>query len=160
MIPAILYGCLAKQYKAYIKSGRRIPMTLNQKCVIQALLAEKTVEPYSTLNPVVEVSKTHSISTKGYKGSNSEHSYDEEKRSYDPTAVGKIAITSSPDKNVGINRELVIEPTISNARGYRDQIEDPDELLDINLFAPNEMLTPATIRSDDPIRSAMESAVA
>lgn len=66
----------------------------------------------------------------------------------------------SKDKNVGINRELVIEPTISNARGYRDQVEDPDELLDINLFAPNEMLTPATIRSDDPIRSAMESAVA
>lgn len=103
MIPAILYGCLAKQYKAYIKSGRRIPMTLNQKCVIQALLAEKTVEPYSTLNPVVEVSKTHSISTKGYKGSNSEHSYDEEKRSYDPTAVGKIAITSSP-KSIIIGR--------------------------------------------------------
>lgn len=96
MIPAILYGCLAKQYKAYVKSGRRVPMTLNQRCVIQALLAEKTVEPYSTLNPVVEVGKTHSISTRGYKGSNSTHSYDEEKRSYDPTAVGKIAMTTSP----------------------------------------------------------------
>lgn len=95
-IPAILYGCLAAQYKAYVKSGRRTPMTLNQNCVIQKLIMEKTVEAYSTLNPVVEVGKTHTISTKGYKGSNSEHSYDEEKRSYDPTAVGKLAITSSP----------------------------------------------------------------
>ena len=155
MIPAILYGCISAQYKAYVKSGRRTPMTLNQRCVIQKLLAEKTVEPYSTLNPVVEVSKTHTISTKGYKGSNSEHSYDEEKRSYDPTSVGKIAMTSSPDANVGINHSLVIEPTISNARGYRDPVDNVEDLDDVNIFAPTEMLTPGTIRGDDAIRSAI-----
>lgn len=155
MIPAILYGCLAAQYKAHVKSGRRTPMTLNQRCVIKKLLAEKTVEPYSTLNPVVEVGKMNTISTKGYKGSNSEFSYDEEKRSYDPNAVGKIAMTSSPDANVGINRALVIEPTISNARGYRDQDVDVEDLKDVNLFSATEMLTPGTIRGDDPIRSAI-----
>ena len=97
MIPAILYGCLSAQYKAYVKSGRRLPFTLPQRAVITKLLAEKTVEPYSVLNPVVEVTKTHTISTKGYKGSNSERSYDEEKRSYDPSAVGKLAISTSPE---------------------------------------------------------------
>lgn len=156
MIPAILYGCLAAQYKSYVKSGRRIPMTLNQRCVISKLIQEKTVEAYSTLNPVVEVKRTHTISTKGYKGSNSEFSYDEQKRSYDPSAVGKIAITTSPDKNVGVTRELVIEPTIKNARGYRaDDADDITNLKDINLFSPSEILTPGTIRSDDPIRSAI-----
>lgn len=155
MIPAILYGCLAKQYKAYVKSGRRLPFTLNKRCVISALMAEKTVEPYSTLNPVVEVSKTHTISTKGYKGSNSYHSYDEKKRSYDPTAVGKLAISTSPDKNVGVNRNLVVEPTISNARGYREPVSDPEELKDVNVFSPTEMLTPGTARRDDPIRTAI-----
>jgi len=96
IIPAILYEALGAQYKVYIRNARRNPMTLNQKCVINKLVSDiKTVEPYSTLNPVVEMSKTHSISTKGFKGSNSEHSYDEEKRSYDPSAVGKIAITTS-----------------------------------------------------------------
>ena len=95
IIPSILYSCIAKQYKAYVKSGRRIPMTLNQRVVISTLIAEKTVEAYSTLNPVIEVSKTHTISTKGYRGSNSDHSYDEEKRSYDPSSVGKIAISTS-----------------------------------------------------------------
>ena len=104
MIPSILYGCLAAQYKSYVKSGRRTPMTLNQRCVIQKLLAEKTVEPYSTLNPVVEVGKTHTISTKGYKGSNSEFSYDEEKRSCDPTALGKIAMTTSARLTLTIGR--------------------------------------------------------
>lgn len=96
IIPAILYSCLAKQYKAYEKSGGRLPMTLNRRAVISALIAEKTVEPYSTLNPTIEVNKAYTISTKGYKGSNSEHSYDKEKRSYDPSAIGKLAIQTSP----------------------------------------------------------------
>lgn len=152
IIAAILYSCLATQYRAYVKSGLRIPMTLNQRCVISKLIAEKTVEPYSTLNPVTEVSKTHTISTKGYKGSNSEHSYDEEKRSYDPSAIGKLAIQTSPDKNVGINRVLVVEPTISNVRGYREPVDDIEELKDVNIFSPVEMLTPATARVEDPIR--------
>ena len=130
-------------------------MTLNQRCVISRLIAEKTVEAYSTLNPVIEVSKTHTISTKGYRGSNSEHSYDEEKRSYDPSSVGKIAISTSADANVGINKNLVIEPTLSNARGYRDQVDDPSQLKDVNIFSPVEMLTPGTARNDDPIRTAI-----
>lgn len=155
MIPAILYSCIAQQYNSYVKSGRRLPMTLNQRCVINKLLAEKTVEAYSTLNPVIEVSKTHTISTKGYKGSNSDHSYDEEKRSYDPSAVGKLAISTSPDANVGINKCLVIEPTLNNARGYREQIDDPNTLRDVNIFSPVEMLTPGTARNDDPIRTAI-----
>lgn len=155
MIPAILHSCLAIQYKNHVKSGRRLPMTLNQRAVITKLIAEKTVEPYSTLNPVIEVSKTHTISTKGYKGSNSDHSYDEEKRSYDPSSVGKLAISTSADANVGINKALVIEPTIANARGYRDQVEDVDTLKDVNIFSPVEMLTPGTSRNEDPIRTAI-----
>lgn len=157
IIPGILYSCIANQYKAHVKSGRRIPMTLKQSCVIDRLIAEKTVEAYSTLNPLIEVSKTSTISTKGYRGSNSEHSYDERKRSYDPSSVGKIAITTSADANVGINRELVVEPTIGNAMGYRDQVDDVETLKDINVFSPVEMLTPGTARFDDPIRTAIAS---
>lgn len=155
MIPAILYSCIANQYKTYVKTGRREPMTLNQRIVISKLMAEKTVDEYSTLNPAIEVGKMHSISTRGYKGSNSEHSYDEEKRSYDPSAVGKIAMSTSADANVGISRELVIEPTLKNARGHRDPVEDPNELRDVNLFSPIEMLTPGTVRVEDPIRTAI-----
>lgn len=155
-IPGILYSCIAAQYKQYIKRGRRIPMTLKRSCVFDRLIAEKTVETYSTLNPAIEVAKSHTISPKGYRGSNSEYSYsDEKKRSYDPSSIGKIAITTSADGNVGINRSLTIDPTISNVMGYRDQVDDIEELKDVNVFAPIEMLTPGTIRYDDPIRSAI-----
>lgn len=155
MIPAILYSCIANQYKTYVKTGRREPMTLNQRVVISQLAALNVCEEYSTLNPAIEVGKMHSISTRGYKGSNSEHSYDEEKRSYDPSAIGKIAMSTSADANVGISRELVIEPTLKNARGYRDPVDDPSELRDVNLFSPIEMLTPGTVRVEDPIRTAI-----
>jgi hypothetical protein len=155
MIPAILYSCIANQYKAHVNSGGRIPMTLKQNCVISTLIKEKTVEAYSTLNPVVEVSKVSTISTKGYKGSNSDYSYDKEKRSYDPSAVGKLAISTSADANVGVNRSLVVEPTITNAMGYRDPVDDIDSLQDINIFSPVELLTPGTARNDDPIRTSI-----
>lgn len=155
IIPSILYSCLAAQYKAYAKSGGRVPFTLNQNCVIKKLRMEKTVEAYSTLNPVIEVYKTHTISTKGYKGSNSEHSYDEEKRTYDPSSIGKLAMSTSPDANVGITKSLTVEPTITNARGYREPVEDNDTLKDVNIFSPVEMLTPGTERGDDPIRTAI-----
>ena len=158
MIPGILHACIANQYKSYVKTGRREPMTLNQRIVISKLMAEKTVDEYSTLNPAIEVGKMHSISTRGYKGSNSEHSYDEEKRSYDPSAIGKIAMSTSADANVGISRELVIEPTLKNARGYRDPVDDPSELKDVNIFSPIEMLTPGCARVEDPIRTAINVA--
>ena len=62
------------------------------------------------------------------------------------------------DANVGVNRQLVVEPTIKNARGYRDQVEDIETLQDINIFSPTEMLTPGTARGDDPIRTAIKEA--
>lgn len=159
MIPGILYSCIANQYASYVNSGRKTPLTLRQNAVLSALMAEKTVEPYSTLNPVVEVGKMSTISTKGYRGSNSEMAYkSEEKRSYDQSSVGKLAMSTSADANVGVNRQLVVEPTIKNARGYRDPVDDVDALQDVNVFSPVEMLTPGTARNDDPIRTAIKEA--
>jgi len=61
------------------------------------------------------------------------------------------------DANVGVNKQLVVEPTLTNVRGYRDLIkeEDWETLKDVNIFSPVELLTPGTARSDDPIRTAI-----
>ena len=48
MIPSILYEEISNQYKSYIRSGRRIPLTLKPRAVIARVQAEKTVEEYST----------------------------------------------------------------------------------------------------------------
>lgn len=155
-VPAILYGLLSAQYAKRVRSGSSVPMTLKRRDLIDAIIKQPNVETYSTLNPVVEVGKTHHISPKGYSGSNKDTAYkDERKRSYDPSAVGKLAISTSADANVGINRALVVEPTLTNVRGYRAPVEDESSLKDINVFSPVELLTPGTIRNDDPIRSAI-----
>ena len=99
IIPAILYNCINAQYKQYIKSGRKLPMTLRQNCVLQTLITDvPTVEAYSTLSPAIEVHKSYVISAKGFKGSNSDDSYDEEKRSYDPSSIGKLTTVTSAKK--------------------------------------------------------------
>jgi len=99
IIPAILYNHLNAQYKAYVKSGRKLPMSIRENCVLQTLTTDiPTVEAYSTLSPAIEVHKSSVISTKGFKGSNSEYSYDEEKRSYDPSSIGKLTTVTSAKK--------------------------------------------------------------
>jgi hypothetical protein len=98
IIPAILYSTIASQYMTYVKSGGKQPMTIKQRDVITKLIGLETVNEYSTLNPAIEIGKDHTISAKGYKGSNMDYAYDEEKRSYDPTSIGKIAISTAPKK--------------------------------------------------------------
>jgi len=167
IIPAILYSAIAIQYKNYIKSGRRIPFTLNQRCVMSMLKSGPVgTEAYSTLNPVVEVNKSSTISAKGYRGTNKDRSYDEAKRSYDPSSVGKLAISTSADAGVGVTKQLATEPDIQNARGFRSPLPDEDqkeeraaalaELKDVNVFSPTEMITPGTAKRDDPIRTAID----
>lgn len=59
------------------------------------------------------------------------------------------------DKNVGILHELSVEATIANARGYREEVDDIDNLKDINVISPIEMLTPCSTRGDDAIRTSI-----
>jgi hypothetical protein len=158
-ISAVLYSLVTSQYKDHVASGGKKPMTLNQDILLKRIMDQKksglNKDEYSTLNPVVEVARMHSISAKGVRGSNSDRAYDEEKRSYDESSVGKISMSTSPDANVGVSREIVIEPTLTNARGHRQQVDDTETLKDVNLFSPVELLTPGCIRHDDGIRSAI-----
>lgn len=155
IIPGILHSVIAQQYKEYIRTGRKNPLSIKQNAVISKLVELQTVEEYSTLNPPTEVKKMSSITAKGYKGSNSDHGWDAEKRSYDPSSLGKLGMSSEPNGSIGILRQLVIEPTIANARGYREPVEDLNELKDVNIMSPIDAITPGVFRIDDAMRIAM-----
>ena len=154
IIPAILYATVANQYINYRNSGGKTKLTIPRDSVIKQLLALQTVEDYSTLNPVVEISKFSTISCKGWRGANVDQAYTEDKRSYDPSMVGKMAMNTSPDGNCGVNRELTMEPLISNARGFSEK-RDIKDMKDVNLFSLSELVTVSSITKDDTIRSAM-----
>lgn len=154
IIPAILYDSIAKHYIDYRNSAGRHKLSVPRDAVIKQLLALQTVEDYSVLNPVVDAYKTSLVSCKGFRGLNLDDSYDEEKRSYDPSMMGIMAISTSPDSNCGINRELTWEPSITNARGYVE-IKPEDELKDVNLFSVSELVTSLGVTRDDSIRTSM-----
>lgn len=156
VIPAILYYQLSRSYLEYKNSNGKKKLSLPRNAVIKELMALQTVEDYSTLNPVVELEKDRSISAKGYRGVNVERAYTEEKRSYDASMIGVIGMSTSPDGNCGINRTLTMEPNITSARGYVDIKENErDDLKDVNVFSPGELLYPLGATRDDSIRTAM-----
>lgn len=156
VIPAILYYQLSRAYLEYKNSNGKKKLSLPRNAVIKELMGLQTVEDYSTLNPVVELEKDRAISAKGYRGVNVERAYSEEKRSYDASMIGVIGMSTSPDGNCGVNRTLTMEPNITSARGYVDIKENErDDLKDVNVFSPGELLYPLGNTRDDSIRIAM-----
>lgn len=153
IIPAILYDCLAKKYVHYRNSNGRKKYSVPQDCVIKELLAVKTVEDYSTLNPILELEMVNGISSKGFRGANLDDAYTMSKRTYDPTCVGIISPSTSPDGSVGVNKTLTMNPSITSLRGYVDLKDQKlDELNDSNLFSPGELSIPLAATRDDPTR--------
>lgn len=153
-IPAILYDTLAKNYITYKNSNGRKKFSVPRDAVIKKLLELKNVEDYSTLNPILELERTHTITAKGWRGVNLDDSYTVEKRSYDPSMVGIIGTATSPDGQCGVQRTLTMEPKVKSVRGYVD-ITDPKDynnLKDVNLFSPGELSVPLGATRDDPIR--------
>ncbi|MGC7995730.1 hypothetical protein, partial [Salmonella enterica] len=60
--------------------------------------------------------------------------------------------------NVGIVRQLTLEPNITSTRGYIESTpkEDIDSLNSSNLFTTAELLTPIGVTHDDPDRTSIE----
>lgn len=153
-IPAILYDTLAKNYITYKNSNGRKKFSVPRDAVIKKLLEMKNVEDYSTLNPILELERTHTITAKGWRGINLDDSYTIEKRSYDPSMVGIIGTATSPDGQCGVQRTLTLEPKIKSVRGYVDitNPKDYNNLKDVNLFSPGELAIPLGATRDDPVR--------
>lgn len=154
IIPGILYDKIAKAYTTFKNSNGKKKLSIPQDAVIKDLLALKTVSDYDSLNPFLELEETHGISAKGFRGINLKESWTVPKRCYDKSMTGVIAPTSSPDANVGVNRSLTMEPNINSVRGYCDIKDDKlDEVKDVNLFSPAELLIPLGVTTDDSTRT-------
>ena len=153
IIPAILYERLAKKYILYRNSNGKTPFSVPQDCVIKEVLALKTVEDYSTLNPILELEMTRGISSKGFRGANLDESYTLAKRTYDKTCTGIISPSTSPDAGAGVMKTLTMNPSVKSLRGYVD-LKDNDlkDLRDVDLFSPGELSIPLGATRDDPTR--------
>lgn len=155
IIPAILYERLSKNYVSFRNSNGEKKYTIPQNCVIQEILAQKTVEDYSTLNPMLEMNQLHAVSNKGFRGVNLDESYTIERRGYHDSMIGTMAPATSPDGSVGVSRVLSLEPNITNLRGFIRDAKKNNELNKMtgaNVFSPVELSTPLATTYDDPNR--------
>lgn len=161
IVNGILHEKLARAYSAYRATAthkRPMKISIPKDAIIKELMALNTVETHSTLNPIYEAEKVRAISAKGYRGMNLDRAYTQDKRSYDNSMIGILGMSTSPDMNVGVVRQLTMEPNIVSARGYLNvQDDNLDSVKDVNLFTPAELLSPLGASRDDSIRTAMAS---
>ena len=162
IIPAILYKEMTKAYSRYRKTANNAnpaKLTVDPDCVIKALNALPTVDPYSKLSPTLEVKQFGVASMKGYVGMNKDRSYSEEKRNYHDNMVGIIGVSTDISGNCGKERHLVVEPGVVNAYGMLD-VKGRENAKDMDasqLMTTEEMTYPMGITHDDPNRTAMTS---
>lgn len=159
IIPAIIHYRLAFAISRYNNNmGSKVrgnPLQFNPNEVINELLGVPNVEPASALNPFIELHMKENITKKGFKGVNNDRAYKLLKRAYDPSMIGKIAISSPNNGNIGINRQITVNPKLESVRGYTDAEADINKMNDLDLSSYSELVTPASATRDDAIRTAM-----
>jgi len=159
IIPAIIHYRLAYAISKYNNAAGSKSHTnmlvFNPNEVIHELIAVTTVEPLSALNPIIELQSRNNISKKGFRGQNSDRSYSLDKRTYNESMIGKMAISSPNNNNVGISRQLVVDPKIDSVRGYTSLKSVDEDYNDLQLASFAELLTAGTVTSDDAIRTAI-----
>ena len=160
IINALLYKNIATAYEKYkLTASNNNPkkMSIPKGQIIKEIQELQTVEDYSVLNPIVELEKVRATSPKGPSGCNIKEAYQMNKRAFDESMLGIYTISTSPDANVGVVRELTNEPGLISPRGY---MKVPgragvSEMNDNNLFGAAELLSPLGASRDDPQRLAM-----
>ena len=159
VIPAIIHEQIAIAISRYknksASKSRDNSLEFNPNCVFLELEKLATTETASALNPMIELHQKETITQKGFHGVNKARAYNLVKRTYDPTMIGKMAMSSSNNANVSINRQLVADPKIESVRGYTSTDGVDAKYNDLQLASFSELLTPGTVSHDDAIRTTI-----
>lgn len=168
IVSQIVYQYVVEAYSRFLATqNRKRPdkITVPKDAVIKALLSSSLVDDASIVNPVYTLEKTRTCTIKAstsaknitLTGINKTDGYGMDKRAFDPSMTGIFGLTSNADANVGIVRELSLEPSVTSTNGYLD-VTDPEDVNSLNasnIFTAVELLTPPGVLHDDPQRSAM-----
>lgn len=88
-----------------------------------------------------------------------EEAFSIDKRSYDETMLGVLAVSSPFNSNVGVSRVLTYDTNILSTRGLMKtgNLDNPQDLNIANLLSIPELLTPCVVDHDSAARVAMLS---
>lgn len=132
-------------------------ISIKRDAIIAGIGKSQLTTEASVLNPILELEKARGVTPRGPRGVGKDRAMTLDKRTYDPSNLGILAMTTSPDAKVGIVRQLTLEPNITSTLGYTKQtdIENAEELSNANLLSPAELLSPPGALHDDGPRTAM-----
>ena len=177
VISDIVYKLLTDAYTDYRRTSYKkkpTKISIPKSKVIDSLLASSTtvkngrqsiatnlVAEFSTLNPVLELEKARAVTFKGIRGIQMNRALTLSRRAYDESMLGIVGISTSPDANVGVVRELTLEPNITSTRGYMEVKNKAgvEDLNSANLFTAAELLTPIGVTHDDPDRTSINACI-
>lgn len=100
VVNAMLYQAISDaycKYRATSNNNNPVKISIPRNTVLKSILMSQTIEDYSTLNPIVELEKSRAITPKGLSGLNLASAYTQDKRSYDKSMLGLLAVSTSPD---------------------------------------------------------------
>jgi RimJ/RimL family protein N-acetyltransferase len=157
MAYAYAYKQVATAYSKFrMTANNKNPnkISIPQSVVLKDIMQSQVVEDVSELSPIVEVEKSHILTDKGPSGTNLKEAYNIRRRCFHPSMTGIVAMSQSPDANVGINRAMTMNPNVINARGIVPPNDEKD-MDEVNLYGVAELLTPGSMSHDDPTRGSM-----
>ena len=117
-----LYQVLADEYIKYRAQAKRnrksVSFSVKRSAVIDAIFTNPVTSDLSSMSPLLEEEANNSATFKGLSGLNADRAYSLDKRTYDESMVGKLALSTGFSTNVGINRQTTIDMDIQGKRGY------------------------------------------
>ena len=154
-----LYLILSKAFGAYRNQVKRNKgqalFSVKKNAVIDSILNhDQTSSDLSSLTPLLEAEAAAKVTFKGLSGMNSERAFSIDKRTYDKSMLGVVGMSTGFASTVGINRQLTIDSSIKNKRGFINS-KKPKELNNANTFSIMEAMSPMAVNHDDPFRTAM-----
>lgn len=149
---SVAYGDYQRQIK---RSKKDASFSIKKSAVIDAIFKDPTESDTSFINPLMDMESVRSTSFKGLSGMNSDRSYGLDKRTYDDTMLGVLALSTGFAANVGLTRMTTIDSNIKGNRGLIRGTIDPNKLNDVNALCITEAMTPFGTTHDDPFRTAM-----
>jgi hypothetical protein len=157
---SILYDTISHAYGKYKQKGKsREGFSISEEEVLKQINKDFTVANYDTVNPLNELRERSSVTYKGPKGINSNRAFTLDKRSQTRSTVGTIGISSIDNGNVGIVKQLTINPRFINTLGFIDAPENDSDVKNIptsSLMTAEESMLPFVNR-DDPKRIGFAS---
>ena len=162
VIQAVYYKELANAYAEYSAKKKRgsksATMSIQKDKVCTQVMALPNVEEYSRINPYQESVKRYSCNYKGHLGKNVSRAYTWKARAYHKSYVGSIGLPTAFSANIGINKQLSIDPQVTNLRGMFRVEEDPNKLASKNIITSTEAITVGSSTHSDAPRNAMNQA--